>query len=274
MTEPVSDKYDILRAIVQAWELQPLFMTMTGVHLYGFPSIDSDYDLRGAYILPLREIVGLHKPQETITRLTPVQGLDIDLVMHDLGKFVRLLVSGNASLLEELYSPLVLSGDGELSTLRDLARGCFTRHLYIHYSGFAHSQVEKLWSQEARHAKTLLYAYRILMTGIHLLETGELNCHLPALNERFAFDFIPDLIAAKRQELSLLQDADWDLHRRTLDSLRARMRRAWRASVLPDHPFRLDALEDYLVERRLSIQECARDYAPESKTRTPSPTDA
>jgi hypothetical protein len=254
MTEPVSDKFDTLREIVRAWEIQPLFMTMTGVHLYGFPSVDSDYDLRGAYVLPLREVIGLHKPQETITRLTPVRGLDIDLVLHDIAKFVRLLASGNASLLEELYSPLVLSGDGELSTLRELGRGCFTRHLYIHYSGFARSQVEKLWSQEARHVKTLLYAYRILMTGAHLLETGVLECNLPALNEHFAFDFIPDLIAAKRQELSLLQDADWELHRRNLESLRVRMRRAWRTSVLPEHPFHLDALEDYLAQRRLAHQ--------------------
>jgi len=31
-----------------------LFATISGAHLYGFPSPDSDYDLRGVHILPLR----------------------------------------------------------------------------------------------------------------------------------------------------------------------------------------------------------------------------
>jgi uncharacterized protein len=29
-----------------------LFATISGAHLYGFPSPDSDYDLRGVHILP------------------------------------------------------------------------------------------------------------------------------------------------------------------------------------------------------------------------------
>ncbi len=43
-------------------ELHPyplLFATISGAHLYGFPSPDSDYDLRGVHLLPLEEVVGL-----------------------------------------------------------------------------------------------------------------------------------------------------------------------------------------------------------------------
>ena len=36
-----------------------LFATVSGAHLYGFPSPDSDFDLRGVHVLPLREVVGL-----------------------------------------------------------------------------------------------------------------------------------------------------------------------------------------------------------------------
>ena len=36
-----------------------VFATISGAHLYGFPSPDSDYDLRGCHVLPLREVVGL-----------------------------------------------------------------------------------------------------------------------------------------------------------------------------------------------------------------------
>ena len=36
-----------------------LFVTTSGAHLYGFPSPDSDFDLRGVHLLPLTEVVGL-----------------------------------------------------------------------------------------------------------------------------------------------------------------------------------------------------------------------
>ena len=34
-----------------------LFVTIRGAHLYGFPSPDSDYDIRGAHVLPLQTAV-------------------------------------------------------------------------------------------------------------------------------------------------------------------------------------------------------------------------
>jgi predicted nucleotidyltransferase len=43
-----------------------LFVTISGAHLYGFPSPDSDYDLRGIHILPVSEVVELNLGYETI----------------------------------------------------------------------------------------------------------------------------------------------------------------------------------------------------------------
>jgi uncharacterized protein len=43
-----------------------LFATVSGAHLYGFPSPDSDYDLRVSHILPVREALGLNEVRETI----------------------------------------------------------------------------------------------------------------------------------------------------------------------------------------------------------------
>ncbi|HEY9715819.1 MAG TPA: nucleotidyltransferase domain-containing protein [Trichormus sp.] len=36
-----------------------LFATISGAHLYGFPSPDSDYDLRGVHVLPVKDVIGL-----------------------------------------------------------------------------------------------------------------------------------------------------------------------------------------------------------------------
>ena len=50
------------------------------VHLYGFPSADSDYDLRGVHLLPLAEAVGLQVGHETVEKTGVYDGLEVDLV--------------------------------------------------------------------------------------------------------------------------------------------------------------------------------------------------
>jgi hypothetical protein len=47
-----------LHRIVAAQPYPLLFATISGAHLYGFPSPDSDYDLRGAHVLPLDAVGG------------------------------------------------------------------------------------------------------------------------------------------------------------------------------------------------------------------------
>jgi hypothetical protein len=55
-----------LHRIVAAQPYPLLFATISGAHLYGFPSPDSDFDLRGAHVLPLEKVVGLDVPDETV----------------------------------------------------------------------------------------------------------------------------------------------------------------------------------------------------------------
>src|SRR5206468_8465370 len=42
-----------------------LFWTVSGSHLYGFPSADSDVDLRGSFAAPVPSLLGLRPPTET-----------------------------------------------------------------------------------------------------------------------------------------------------------------------------------------------------------------
>ena len=52
--------------IVAAQPYPLLFATISGAHLYGFPSPDSDFDLRGAHILPVEAVVGLEVKDVTL----------------------------------------------------------------------------------------------------------------------------------------------------------------------------------------------------------------
>lgn len=124
-----------------------LFVTISGAHLYGFPSPDSDYDLRGTHILPAREIVGLDSGRETVEVSENREGLEIDLVTHDVKKFFGLLLKKNGYVLEQLYSPLVVHATPGHEELKEIARGCVTRHHSHHYFGFAETQW-KLFEKE------------------------------------------------------------------------------------------------------------------------------
>ncbi|MDH5673717.1 MAG: nucleotidyltransferase domain-containing protein, partial [Myxococcales bacterium] len=51
---------------------------VTGSHFYGFPSPDSDLDLKGIHVAPTESVLGLEQPPETFDRLEVFDGLECD----------------------------------------------------------------------------------------------------------------------------------------------------------------------------------------------------
>src|SRR5579883_791845 len=99
-----------LRQLVDRQDYAPRFVTVSGAHLYGFPSPDSDIDLRGCHQLPLRAVVGLDLPDETVERKLDLADTEVELVSHDIGKYLRLLVRNNGYILEQVFSPFIITG--------------------------------------------------------------------------------------------------------------------------------------------------------------------
>jgi predicted nucleotidyltransferase len=241
-----------LAELVQVHWPDALFATVSGAHLYGFPSADSDVDLRGSYQLSLDEVIGLRLPAETRARQLDDAGREVDLVGHEIGKYLRLLCKHNGYVLEQIFSPLVVAGKAFLDRLRPLAHRCVTRGCHRHYRGFLHRQIELLEKEEIKKAKTLLYAYRVVLTGIHLLETGAVEAHLPTLNRRFGLPFIDDLIARKQaKEWGGLAELDYPWHRAELARWEQRLDDAAARSTLPEEPAR-DEAHRFLVDLRLA----------------------
>jgi predicted nucleotidyltransferase len=238
-----------LRRLVEGQSYRPLFVTVSGAHLYGFPSPDSDVDLRGAHLLPLRAVVGLDLPEQTVERKLDLAGVEVELVSHDLGKYLRLLVKNNGYILEQIFSPLVVTGQDFLDELRPLARRCITRHHYHHYRGFLATQRRLLERQQPRIAKTLLYAYRVLLTGTHLLRTGEVEAFLPCLAREYRLPFLGELIAQKREEKGPAPDLDWAFHDARLRELEGLLDNAYQESALPGERDR-QAVSEFLVRWR------------------------
>ena len=138
-----------LHRIVSAQPYPLLFASISGAHLYGFPSPDSDFDLRGAHILPLEKMVGLEVHDETVEDSRVIEGLEMDIVSHDIRKFFGLLLKKNGYVLEQLYSPLIVQTTPEHEELKTLAAGCITKHHSHHYFGFAETQWN-LFHKESR----------------------------------------------------------------------------------------------------------------------------
>ncbi|MEQ8541826.1 MAG: nucleotidyltransferase domain-containing protein [Coleofasciculus sp. D1-CHI-01] len=231
-----------------------LFATISGAHLYGFPSPDSDYDLRGSHILPIQEVVGLEAGREIIEVSQMRDGLELDLVTHDIKKFFSLLLKKNGYVLEQLYSPLIVYTTPDHQELKAIAKGCITRHHSHHYLGFARTQWRLFGKECPRRIKPLLYVYRVLLTGIHLMKTGEVEANLLKLNEEFRLSYISDLITQKltNAEKSPIEEGDLAFYRGEYERLYDELEQASQSSELPATPSVKEALNDMLIKVRLN----------------------
>jgi uncharacterized protein len=80
----------------------------SGSRAWGFASPDSDYDCRFVYVRPAERYLTLWPVRDVIE--TPLDAV-FDVNGWDLSKAIRLLVKGNATVVEWLQSPIVYSGD-------------------------------------------------------------------------------------------------------------------------------------------------------------------
>ncbi|MFD6395460.1 DNA polymerase beta superfamily protein [Nocardia sp. NPDC060249] len=153
----------------------------SGSRAWGFPSPDSDYDCRFVYVAGLDTYLSPWRTRDVIE--TPLIGL-LDVNGWDLAKALRLLVAGNAVLVEWLMSPIVYRGDEAFRTrLREVAgevadRDRIARH-YLHLGA-------RQWALFERNGglKKVFYALRPAMALRWLREhpgAAVAPMHLPTL---------------------------------------------------------------------------------------------
>ena len=107
------------------------------------------------HILPPQEAMGLLPKKETIQVERVRGGIEMDLVTHDILKFFLMLLKRNGYVLEQLYSPLIVQGGQGHDELKEIARGCVTRHHSHHYLGFAATQWELFRKEDPPRIKPL-----------------------------------------------------------------------------------------------------------------------
>jgi predicted nucleotidyltransferase len=177
---------------------------------------------------------------------------EVDIVTHDARKFFLMLLKNNGYVLEQIFSPLVVQAAPEFDELRDIASRCICRHHRHHFFHFGQDQWKLVNISKEPTVKGLLYTYRPLLAGIHLMQTGRVESNLRRLNEQFRIAAIDDLIARKLAgaEKMTLAPGELDSHRPMFESLSARLDQAREKSTLPEEPAAREALNDLLIRLR------------------------
>lgn len=139
-----------------------LYACESGSRAWGFPSPDSDYDVRFIYAHTQQWYLSLFDQRDVIEQA--ISDL-LDISGWDLRKSLTLLYKSNGALLEWLHSPIVYQQqDVAISQLQRLASESFQAlSLCHHYLGMAKTGWHSLAEQEQVKLKTYFYTLRTLL---------------------------------------------------------------------------------------------------------------
>ena len=228
-----------------------LVVTLSGAHAYGFPSPDSDLDIKAVHIQPTREILGFGKSSDANDRLEFIDGVEIDYSSNELSGVLAGLLTGNGNYIERILGQHILHSSPEHQQLKALTPKVLSKRVYRHYKGFAHGQRLAFENAEFPSAKKLLYTLRTVLTGVHLLRTGELLVDLNTTADKYGYAEAKELIEAKQQgEKTVLPESDRTTWKARFDSLFAELENAHDESILPESPKSVDELENFLIDVR------------------------
>ncbi|UPL51115.1 nucleotidyltransferase domain-containing protein [Hymenobacter sublimis] len=181
--------------------IRVLYACESGSRAWGFPSPDSDYDVRFIYSHPAEWYQTLDEEPDTLN--FPVDE-ELDLAGWELRKTLKLLRGSNAALFEWLQSPVVYrEATGFRAALAPLLPSCWNaRAGFNHYIGLMRRGVEEDLPAEDVRLKRLFYALRSTLaarwiqqrpTEVPPMEFGQLRQLLPsALNST-----VEELLARK-----------------------------------------------------------------------------
>lgn len=230
-----------------------LVVSLSGAHAYGFPSPDSDLDLKAVHVVPTAELLGLGAEPRPVERLEVISGVEVDYSSNEVQHVLKGVLGGNGNYVERLLGHLQPRTSPDLSALRPLVKACLSRRLHRHYSGFARQQFKEWERTEFRSAKRLLYVIRTSMTGIHVLRTGEILTDVTHLMDEYSLMGVQELVEQKRRgELSELPETLAEAWRHRVEEFFLRLDASVSDALLPPEPSpkSAQALEVWLLDLR------------------------
>lgn len=196
-----------LETIRREEDINYLLAIESGSRAWGFPSPNSDYDVRFIYCRTASEYLSLQPARDVVERAIVD---DFDVNGWDIAKTLRLLLNHNAVVSEWLDSPIRYLPDAPaMGQLRALVDRFFNPRGYaLHYANLGANQVER-WphGQSTVPAKSYFYALRpALCIRALRLDPGR----RPAMRLQdlmAASDLDPDLIRTIEELIALKAEA-------------------------------------------------------------------
>jgi len=196
-----------LNNIAEANHVKIFYACESGSRGWGFPSADSDYDVRFFYLHPQEWYLAINVEKKRDTIEVPMIDGVLDICGWDLRKALQLLRKSNAPLLEWLVSPIVYLETFDIAaTMRTLAHQYYSPiACFWHYLGMAGKNYRTALTGDRVKAKHYLYVLRPILAA-KWLEQGlglvpmEFEVLVNRLIDSAEFQAtIKQLIAAKRQ---------------------------------------------------------------------------
>lgn len=154
--------------------IEILLACETGSRAWGFPSPDSDFDVRIIYKHDKDWYLSLTEEKDTIEYF--LENNEIDISGWDLRKSLRLLAKSNPPLLERIQSPIIYKADKEfLIGINSVAQKTYSRIATIHhYLSMAKKAFEEVTNTEEYKLKKFFYALRASVACLWILEKEEI----------------------------------------------------------------------------------------------------
>jgi len=234
--------------------VKPIYICISGAHLYGFPSVDSDYDIRCCHVSDTKDFFHLKKIKETFEKTLIVDGVEVDIVSHEIEKVLNLLIKNNSNILENIFSEN-LHPTIEHKQLLKLAKKAISKQVYFPYHGMAKQNYKKFIESlnpvyKKKSVKKYLYVLRSYMAGIYALKTGEIQPNITKLNKYFKLSVIDKLVRLKREtetkEVKGSEQAEFAIAR-----LAAEIETAFEQSKLPEKPKNIEDIDKFMYKVRL-----------------------
>lgn len=168
---------------------------ISGSHLYGWESRDSDMDIRGSFVLAKESFLGLYKPIETLE----IKLENFDIVLFEIKKLIELALKGNCNILEEINAPQTYKTANFLELKQLLNNSFGKKGIYNSYRGLAEHNYKEFILHGRNTIKKYLYVFRGLMAGIYCLQTGLIQPNITKLNKKFKIKEVNKLVELKKQ---------------------------------------------------------------------------
>lgn len=189
---------------------QACLLATTGSIAYGLNHANSDLDQMGVFIAKTTDVAGLdwNAHAESWTNTSPHGD---DLTMHEIGKFLRLCLGGNPTLVELLFMSNydILTEDGK-RMVNQRANIVSEKTLRKSYLGYAKSQFTRIQQDDPFKEKMARHTLRIARQGIALQKTAGFNVKVEDPQEYFDLTKLPkeEMLEVIRKELHTLETCE------------------------------------------------------------------